>query len=87
MGSMIAIGRGAELLAHVLEHRLEVGAEPVHLVDVGEAGHAVAVGLVPHRLGLGLHPVDRREDRDRPVEDAQGALDLGGEVHVARACR
>ena len=35
---------------------LEVGADAVHLVDEGDARHAVAVGLAPDRLGLRLTP-------------------------------
>ena len=76
-------GLGAQLRAHLLEHSVEVRAHPVHLVDVGDARHMVAVGLVPDRLRLGLDAADRAEDRDRPVEYAQGALDLGREVDVA----
>ena len=62
----------------------EVGADAVHLVDEADARHAVAVGLPPHRLRLRLDPGDGVEDGDRPVEDAQRALHLDGEVHVPR---
>ena len=48
----------------------------VVLVDVGDARHAVMVGLAPHRLGLGLHARNRIEHRHGAVEDAQAALDL-----------
>ncbi len=62
----------------------EVGADTVVLVDVRDAGHAVAVGLAPDGLGLGLNAGDRVEDGDGAIEHAQGALDFGGEVDVAR---
>ena len=62
----------------------EVGAYAVVLVDVGDAGHAIAAGLTPNRLGLRLNAGDRVEHGHGAVEDAQGALDLGREVHVAR---
>src|SRR6202042_1071100 len=38
----------------------------------------------PDRLGLRLNSGDRVEQRDRPIEHAQGALYLDGEVDVAR---
>src|SRR6267143_44921 len=60
-----------------------VGADPVHLVDVDEPRHAVLVRLTPDGLGLGLDTRHRVEDRDRAVEDAERALHLDGEVHVA----
>ena len=46
-------------------------------------GHAVALGLTPHGLGLRLHASNGVEHSHGAVEDAQGALDLGGEVNVA----
>ena len=64
-----------------------IGADAVALVDEGDARHVVAVGLAPHRLGLRLDAADGAEHRHRAVEHAQAALDLDGEVDVARACR
>ena len=77
--------RGVALQAVLdgVERLVEVGAEAVHLVDEADAGDVVLVGLAPHRLGLGLDAGDAVEHRDRAVEDAQRALDLDGEVHVA----
>ena len=77
----------AEAVDHRLHALVEVGADAVHLVDVGDARDVVLVGLAPDRLGLGLDAADRVEQRDRAVEHAQRALDLDGEVDVARACR
>ena len=62
---------------------LEVSANAVVLVDERDARHAVALGLTPHGLGLRLHAGNGVEHGDGAVENAQGALDLGGEVHVA----
>ena len=45
------------------------------------------VGLTPDRLRLRLHAGDGIEDDDAAVEDAQAALDLDGEVDVAREYR
>src|SRR5881398_2491060 len=73
---------GAEPLAHHLDAHVEVRADPVHLVDEDDARHVVAVRLAPHRLGLRLDAAYRIEHRDRPVQHAQAALHLDGEIHV-----
>ena len=77
-------GVGAEALLHGVDGVEEVGADAVVLVDERDAGHAVLGGLAPHGLGLRLDAGDGIEDGDGAVEDAQAALDLGREVHVAR---
>ncbi len=43
----------------------------------------IAVGLAPDGFRLGFHAIDAREDHDGAVEDAQRALDFGGEIDVA----
>ena len=73
----------AEAVDHGLDAAIEVGADAVHLVDVGDARDAVLVGLAPDGLGLGLDTGYRVEQRDGAVEHAQRALDLDGEVDVA----
>ena len=73
----------AEAVDHRLDRALEVGADAVHLVDEGDARHAVLVGLAPDGLGLGLDAGDRVEHGHGAVEDAQRALDLDREVDVA----
>ncbi len=73
----------AEAVFHRLDAFVEVGADAVHLVDVGDPRHVVLVGLAPDGLRLRLDAGDRVEQRDGAVEDAQRALDLDGEVHVA----
>ena len=77
-------GVRAEAIDHRLHALVEVRADAVHLVDVGDARDAVLVGLAPDGLGLRLDAGDGVEQRDRAVEDAQRALDLDGEVDVAR---
>ena len=74
---------GAEAVDHRLHALLEVGADAVHLVDVGDPRDVVLVGLAPDGLRLRLHAGDGVEQRDRAVEHAQRALDLDGEVDVA----
>ena len=73
----------AEAVDHRLHALVEVRADAVHLVDVGDARDVVLVGLAPDGLGLRLDAGDRVEQRDRAVEHAQRALDLDGEVDVA----
>ena len=75
---------GSEPRPHGLDGAREVGAGAVHLVDVGDAGDAVLVGLAPDGLGLRLDARHGVEQRDRAVEHPEGALDLDGEVDVAR---
>ena len=72
-----------QLGAHFLDDAREAGAGAVHLVDEGDAGDAVAVGLAPYGLALGLYAADGAEHADRAVEHAQGALDLGREIDVS----
>jgi len=69
-------------LADRLPGREEVGPHAVHLVDEGDPGDLVAVGLPPDGLRLRLDPGDGVEDRDRAVEDAQAALDFDSKVYV-----
>ena len=48
----------AQAVDHRLDAALEVRADAVHLVDVGDARDVVLVGLAPHRLGLRLDAGD-----------------------------
>ena len=75
---------GLEALPHHLQAPGQVRAHPVHLVDEGQPGDAVAVGLAPHRLRLGLHPAHRIENRHHPVQHPEAALHFNGKVHVPR---
>ena len=73
---------GTQVFMHLVDHLLEVGTRAVHLIDEGDAGHAVFVGLVPHRLRLRLHATHGAEHRHHAVDDTQRALHLDGEVDV-----
>ena len=73
---------GPQLVLHLLDHGEEVRSDPVHLVDVGQPRHPIAVGLMPDRFGLRLDTPYRGEYDDRTVQNPDRALDLGGEVHV-----
>ena len=74
---------GLELVDDRVDREVEVGAELVHLVDEADARDVVLVGLTPDGLGLGLDALLAVEDGDGAVEDAERALDLDREVHVA----
>ena len=76
-------GVAAEDGLHVLHAAEEVGADAVHLVHEDDLRDLVLLGLAPDLLGLGLDAGDGAEERDRAVEDAERALDLGGEVDVS----
>ena len=75
-------GVGPEPVDHGADGLVEVGADPVHLVDERYARYPVLVRLPPDRLGLRLDPGHGVEQRDRTVEHPQTALHLYSEVHV-----
>ena len=74
---------GAQTLFQLADNLVEVGTVSVHFVDVGDARHAVTVGLTPHGFGLRLHAADGTKHRDQTVQNAQAALDFDGEVDVS----
>ena len=74
---------GIKALADGVNRVLEVRTRLVDLVDEANARHAVLIGLAPYRLRLRLDAMNGIEHRAGAVEDAQRALHLGGEVHVA----
>ena len=76
-------GVRAEAVDHRLDAALEIGADAVHLVDVGDARDGVLVRLAPDRLGLWLYTCNGVEEGDSTIENAQRALHLDREVHVA----
>ena len=74
----------AQTVLHGLDGMLEVRADAVILVDEGDGGDVVALSLAPNGLGLGLNTGNSVKDSYSAVQNAQGALDLRGEVDVAR---
>ena len=77
-------GVSVETILHGLDSVEEVSAHAVILVDEGDAGDVEGRSLTPNGLRLGLDAGNGVEDGDSAIEDAQAALDLGGEVNVAR---
>jgi len=74
---------GREAAADLLEDAGDVGARAVDLVDEQQGGDPLALERAHEDPGLGLHPLDGREDQNRAVEHPERALDLGDEVRVA----
>ena len=72
-----------ELVAELLSHALGVGPRAVELVDEGQARDLVAPHLAVDGHGLALHARHAAQHQHRPVEHAQRALHLDGEVDVA----
>ena len=82
-GRLTATGLQFSRVADLLEGAEEVGPFAVHLVDEGDAGHVVLVGLPPDGLALGLDAFAGAEDHHAAVQHAEAPLDLGGEIDVA----
>ncbi len=77
-------GIGLQALAHGLEHCLKICAQPVYFIDKGDLGNVEIFRLPPHGFRLRLNPAHGAENAHGPVQHAQGALHLNGEVHMAR---
>ena len=60
-----------ELLAHLLNAAVEVGACAVELVHIGDTRHFVFVGLEPNSFGLHFDATNGAEDTDGAVEHTQ----------------
>ena len=56
----------AELFLHLVEAGEEVGAHAVELVDVGDAGHPMLVGLIPDRFALHFDAADGEKTPTAP---------------------
>ena len=65
------------------QRAVEVGPFAVHLVDEGDAGDAIFIGLPPDRLALGLDALPGAEHHHAAVEHAQAAFHLGREIDMA----
>ena len=86
----LRVGRGGKIHAPVPEPPAQlpqahggVRAGQVHLVDKYKRRYAVTCQQLPQCLGVGLHAVGAGDDQHRVIQHLQGALGLGGKVHVA----
>ena len=75
-------GVSPEPLAHHTKDTLEVGADPIHLVDQRNPRDCISIRLAPYSLGLGLHAAHATEHGHGSVKDTKRALDLRSEVNV-----
>ncbi len=86
------LGRGEEdFLAgdrqdafELLDDRIRVGRRQVDLVEDGDERQALAHREMDVGEGLGLDPLGRIDDQDRPVAGLEAVAHLVGEVDVAR---
>ena len=83
-GDLDGHGARAQPESYAVYGALEIGSQPVHLVDEADTGYVVAVCLSPYRLGLRLNARDGVEDDNTAVQNSKTALDLSCEVHVPR---
>ncbi len=82
-GELHQNGVTIELAAELLDDLFGVAARAVHFVDEGNSRHAIAPHLAVDGERLGLHPAHGAKDEDRPVKDAEAALDLDRKIDVA----
>ena len=73
-----------EAILHHLDNIEEIRAHDVHLVDERHTRDMIVVRLMPNGLRLRLYAALCAEYGHRTIKDTQGALNLNGEVHVAR---
>src|SRR5690606_4807984 len=76
--------RRRQALLDLFEGAFKIRPFAVELVNEDQARHVVLIRLTPNGFALRFDPFARAKDYDRAVEHAQAALDLGGEVDVAR---
>src|SRR5216683_613566 len=76
--------RAQALLDHVHAAQ-EIRAASIHLVDITNARNAVVVGQAPVGFRLRLDAGDSVKHHDGAVEDAQGSIDLDGEIDMSRS--
>ena len=76
-------GMRAQTIDDHIDNVIEICAHDIHLVDIAEAGNAIALGLAPNCFGLGLNAALCAEHGDSAIQHAQGALNLDREVYVS----
>jgi len=76
-------GPGMKPFAHRIQHHVKIGADPVHFVDISDAGDAVFIRLPPDRLRLGLDTAGGIEDGDCAIQNSQRTFDFGRKIDMA----
>jgi len=74
---------GGDARPELVQGPFRIRAHPVHLVDVDDPGDPILIGLPPDGFGLGLHPADAAQYRDRSVQHPQRALDFRRKINVS----
>ena len=90
-GQCLRVGHGGKIHAPVPEPPAQlpqadggIGTRQIHLVHKYKGGHPVAGQQLPERLGVGLHAVRAGDHQHRIIQHLQGALGLGGKIHMSR---
>jgi len=73
-----------QFVFNFLNHPKEIGTHTVHLVNIGNAGNPVLIGLTPNGFALGFNTTHSTESGNSAIEYAERSLHLNGEVHVSR---
>ena len=71
-----------EQLLHLVDHLVDAGVGPVHLVDHQHHRQAGLERLAEHEAGLGEGPLGGVDQQQDPVDHGQAPLDLAAEVGV-----
>ena len=74
---------GVQAFTDFVDDFEEIRTCAVHFVDKANTGHSVLVSLVPHGFRLRLNAAHSAEDGDSAIEDAERALHLHCEIHMA----
>ena len=72
-----------EELLHLVDHLVDPGVGPVHLVDHQHHGQPGLEGLAQHEAGLGQGALRGVHQEQHAVDHGQPPLDLAAEVGVA----
>ena len=77
-------GIGAQHVFDLLTNFEEVRSLTVHFVHKAQAGHFVIVGEAPIGFGLRFNAIHGREQENQTIQNAEGSVNLYGEIHVPR---
>ena len=73
----------AKAVVQLGEQLLPGHAGQVHLIHEHKGGHMVAPQQPPQRFGMALHAIRSADHQHGVVQHLQGALGLGGKIHMA----
>ena len=76
---------GTKHVLGLLDHAIEISADPVQLVHENDAGNFRIVGVTPVGLGLRLNATGAAENTDTAVKNLKRTVNLDGEVNVSRS--